>query len=112
MIDALRQRKRQHLTKVFLLLAAAFVLSCGAAFMLVSAQELTSALGVIGLLLAVTALALAVASVVSSHRFPEPAYRHLYPPGQLGLFRVGSWILAMFSIGPAFLALLSAVDRS
>ena len=112
MIDALRRRKRQHLTKVFVLLAVAFVLSCGAAFMLIGAHSLASARGVVGVLLAVVALGLAVASVVSSHRFPDPAYRHLYPPGQLGLFRVGSWILALFSLGPAFIASAILLERS
>ena len=110
--DALRQRKRRHLTTVFGLLAGAFVLSCGAAFMLVSADDLASGRGVIGVLLAVIALALALAAVIASHRFPDPAARDLYPPGQLGLARAGVWILAMFSLGPAFIALLIALDRS
>jgi hypothetical protein len=111
MIDALRQRKRQHLTKVFVLLAVAFVLSAGAAFLLVTAGKPASVRGVLGALLALVALALAGAAGIMNHRFPGPADRHLYPPGQLGIARVLGWVLAAFSVGPVFIA-LTVVDWS
>jgi len=112
MIDAVRERKRRHLTKVFVLLALAFVLSCVAAFVLLDAGELASVQGVIGALLALIALALAGTAAIANHRFPEPAHRHLYPPGQLGIARVLGWVLAAFCLAPAFIALTVVLDRS
>jgi hypothetical protein len=111
MIDALRQRKRQHLTRLWLLLGSAFVLSAGAAFLLVTAGKPASVRGVLGALLALVALALAGTAGVMNHRFPDPAHRHLYPPGQLGLARLLVWVLAAFSVGPVFIA-LTVVDWS
>jgi hypothetical protein len=109
--DALRQRKRQHLTRLWLLLGGAFVLSAGAAFLLVTAGELASARGILGALVALVAVALAGTAGVINHRFPDPADRHRYPPGQLGLGRFLVWVLAALSVGPVFIA-LTVVDWS
>lgn len=107
-----RQRRKRLLNTVWLLLAAAFGTSLIAAFVLLGGDDVTTGRAVAGTLLALVAVGLAGTAVVAIHRFPDPAARASYPPGQLGLARVGVWVLAAMAQGPAFFALTRIIDRS
>ncbi|MEU8259201.1 hypothetical protein AB0C02_01060 [Micromonospora sp. NPDC048999] len=105
MTDVRTQRNRV-LAQVLPLLALALVVSGVAAYLLLGPSE------VAGWIVAAVGLAIAVAAIVLFHRFPTAEARKLYPPGQLGLARVGFWWLAALSQGPAFIALTLLMDRS
>ncbi|MEU5907384.1 hypothetical protein ABZ780_23825 [Micromonospora sp. NPDC047467] len=102
----LRAQRNRALARVLPLLALAFVVSGIAAYLLLGPSE------VAGWLVAALGLAIAVTAIVLFHRFPDAETRKRYPPGQLGLARVGLWWLAALSQGPAFIALTLLLDRS
>ena len=106
------RRKRQYLRNLFLLLGSSLVTSAIAAVVLLGADRIGSARGVVGAVLTLVALGPAAGAVVCAHRFPDPTVRKLYPPGQLGSARVGTWLLAAVCQGPAFLALTVVLDRN
>jgi membrane associated rhomboid family serine protease len=102
----LRAARNRALAQGLALLALALVVSAVAAYLLLGPSVAA------GWTAALVGLAIAGVAVVLFHRFPDAETRRLYPPGQLGIARVGFWWLAALSQAPAFVALTLLMDRS